>query len=128
MRDFINRETLLAEDPERIETAFEAARRAADTLDVELRLPRTRPRPDRGQAYGRSRCDWPWSGAYVSYDGRAMPCCMVATPDRASFGNVFQRDLLPVWNGRDAEDFRARLDSEHPPEICQSCSVYHGVF
>jgi radical SAM protein with 4Fe4S-binding SPASM domain len=67
-------------------------------------------------------------GAYVSYDGRAMPCCMVATPDRASFGNVFQDNLLPVWNGVEAEQFRSRLRSSDPPEICQSCSVYHGVF
>jgi PAS domain S-box-containing protein len=27
--------------------------------------------------------DWPWRGAYLSYDGQAVPCCMVSTPDRA---------------------------------------------
>jgi radical SAM protein with 4Fe4S-binding SPASM domain len=126
MREFIDRETLLRESAERIEKAFDAARRAAAETGVDLRLPRTRPRaiePD-----GRARCDWPWTGAYISYDGQAMPCCMVATPDRASFGNVFRDNLLPVWNGPEAEQFRAQLDSPDPPEVCQSCSVYHGVF
>jgi radical SAM protein with 4Fe4S-binding SPASM domain len=126
MRDFIDQETLLNERPKRIEAAFDAARTASEQTGVELRLPRTRPRAI--EPGGRGRCDWPWMGAYVSYDGRAMPCCMVATPDRASFGNVFQDNLLPVWNGVEAEQFRSRLRSSDPPEICQSCSVYHGVF
>jgi radical SAM protein with 4Fe4S-binding SPASM domain len=126
MRQFIDQQTLLHEAPVRIERAFESAREAAEQAGVELRLPRTRPRPV--EPDGRARCDWPWTGAYISYDGQAMPCCMVATPDRVSFGNVFNDELMPVWNGRRAEEFRARLSSSDPPEICQSCSVYHGVF
>jgi radical SAM protein with 4Fe4S-binding SPASM domain len=128
MRDFIAEQTLLDVDSELIEVAFDEARRAADQFGIELRLPRTRRRQYPMETDGRARCDWPWAGAYISYDGRAMPCCMVATPDRASFGNVIEAGLLPVWNGAEAEQFRSQLSSSQPPEICQSCSVYHGVF
>ena len=57
-----------------------------------------------------------------------MPCCMVATPDRAALGNVIREGVEAVWNGAAYEDFRARLGSEDPPEICKSCSVYARVF
>jgi radical SAM protein with 4Fe4S-binding SPASM domain len=128
MRDFINEQTLLHEESGRIEAAFDDARQTARQLGVELRLPRTRPRQYPPETDGRSRCDWPWTGAYISYDGQAMPCCMVSTPDRASFGNVLEDGVLPVWNGTQAEQFRAQLDSPDPPEICKACSVYQGVF
>jgi hypothetical protein len=53
---------------------------------------------------------------------------MVATPDRASLGNVVREGTLALWNGPAYEDFRRRLDSDDPPEICRSCSVYRHVF
>ncbi|MBV8930877.1 MAG: SPASM domain-containing protein, partial [Mycobacteriaceae bacterium] len=65
---------------------------------------------------------------YVAYDGTAMPCCMVATPDRAALGNVVADGVMAVWNGPAYEDFRRRLGSADPPEICKSCSVYARVF
>ena len=79
-----------------------SARRArlADELGVDLRLPAhaaatvTRPaRPGRAAlrlALDRRLCQLP---------GLAMPCCMVATPDRANFGNMAERVSTDVWNG-----------------------------
>ena len=57
-----------------------------------------------------------------------MPCCMVSTPDRINFGNVAAGGVAALWNGVDYEAFRARLDSDDPPEVCQSCAVYAGIF
>lgn len=128
MRAFVDGETLAGELPERVERAFAAAREAAAELGVELRLPRIGPRPDVQQRKGRARCDWPWRGAYLSFGGEAMPCCMVATPDRASFGNMAREGVAKVWSGSAYEDFRARLDSDNPPEICKGCAVYNGTF
>lgn len=128
MHDFVADQTLLSEDPTRVDAAFGAARAAAAELGVELRLPRTRPRPVPPGTPGRERCSWPWRGAYFSYDGQAMPCCMVATPDRASLGNAAQDGVLQVWAGREYEAFRARLDSDDPPDICRSCAVYNHTF
>lgn len=128
MREFVTEQTLLNEDPGRIERTFADARRVAAELGVDLRLPNTRPRPHPPGTPGPERCDWPWRRAYVSYDGRAMPCCIVATPDRANFGDMALHGAAAVWNSVGYDDFRRQLSSDRPPEICRSCSVYHGTF
>ena len=128
MRDFVERESLLGDDPQRVERHFEAARAAARELGVALRLPNVTPRPHPPGTCGRTRCDWPWRGAYISYDGKAMPCCMVATPDRIHFGDMTQNGVAAIWNNAQYNAFRARLDSATPPEVCRSCAVYAGTF
>jgi radical SAM protein with 4Fe4S-binding SPASM domain len=128
MRDFVQAQTLLLEDPARVEEYFEKARQVARELGIRLRLPRVEPKPYLPTMGGRDRCDWPWRGAYISYDGFAMPCCMISTPDRTNFGNMIADGVEAVWNGAAAQTFRRQLASNHPPEICQSCSVYAGVF
>jgi MoaA/NifB/PqqE/SkfB family radical SAM enzyme len=121
MRAFVDAETLLAEDPVRIERSFAEARRAADEAGVALRLPNIAKRGPRG-------CDWPWRGAYLSFSGEAMPCCMIATPDRLNFGNVVKDGVAAVWNNEPYNAFRARLASDDPPEICRGCALYNGTF
>jgi MoaA/NifB/PqqE/SkfB family radical SAM enzyme len=128
MHEFVAEQTLLREDPARVEAAFEAARAVASTHGIELRLPHTTPQPAPPGTRGPDRCDWPWKGAYFSYDGRAMPCCMVATPDRINFGDAAEAGVVPIWEGAAYEAFRARLDSDDPPEICRSCAVYNRTF
>ncbi len=128
MRAFVDEQTLLHEDPARVERFFAEARAVAGELGVDLRLPRTEPVPHPPGTPGRERCDWPWTGMYVSYDGRAMPCCMVATPDRANFGRVADRGAAAVWNGADYHAFRDHLSSDDPPDVCRSCSVYSRTF
>lgn len=128
MRDFVQSQTLLQEDPARIERCFAQARQAALETGVELRLPRTRPRPHPPGTPGPARCDWPWRGAYISYQGYAMPCCMISTPDRLHFGNMAEQGAAATWNNPAYEAFRAQLASEEPPELCRSCAVYNGTF
>jgi radical SAM protein with 4Fe4S-binding SPASM domain len=128
MRSFVEAETLLNEDLGRIEQYFAEARQVAEELGVDLRLPRARPRAHAPGTPGPERCDWPWRGAYISYQGLAMPCCMVATPDRINFGSVHEAGVEPVWNSPAYHTFRDRLASEDPPEVCRSCSVYRGTF
>jgi len=126
MRDFIREQTLDALPRERLERAFAAARDAAAHAAVNLRLPplaRTS-----GMARALPRCDWPWRGAYVSYHGDAMPCCMVGTPDRVNFGNMLEDGVEKVWRGAAYQQFRAQLAADAPSPICRSCSLYRGVF
>ena len=118
MREFVDAETLIGQD---VEGVFAEARRVAERLGVELRLPRFAHAKKRG-------CDWPWRGAYIAYSGEAMPCCMVATPDRVNFGNMARDGVGPVWDNAAYNAFREKLASEAPPEICSGCSVYRGVF
>lgn len=128
MREFVGGETLLEADAAEVKACFGAARSAAGELGVDLRLPRTRPRAHPAGTPGPERCDWPWRGAYVSYQGLAMPCCMVATPDRITLGNLAEHGAAAVWDGEPYRAFRAALSSETPPEVCRSCSVYSGTF
>ncbi len=128
MRDFVQDQTLLNEDQQRVEHYFGTARVLAEELGVDLRLPRTRPRLHEPGTPGPQRCNWPWHGAYISYQGHAMPCCMISTPDRYTLGHLSDQSFDEVWNGAAYQDFRARLDSDDPPEVCRSCSLYSGIF
>jgi len=128
MREFVQSETLLEEDPQRIEYYFSEARKVARELGIDLRLPRTKMRLHPPGTPGPKRCDWPWSGAYFSYQGYAMPCCMVSTPDRINFGNISEQRAEELWNNGRYQEFRNQLSSEQPPEVCRSCSIYRGTF
>ena len=127
MREFVERQTLLGEEETLVERYFAEARRTAESLGIELRLPTLgggqRPAPT-----GRRRCDWPWTGAYISYEGLSMPCCMISTPDRLHFGNLKFEDASAVWNSKPYRDFRDQLSSGAPNELCRSCAVYQGTF
>jgi radical SAM protein with 4Fe4S-binding SPASM domain len=128
MREFVDGESLAGEDPALVERIFNDARELASALGVALRLPRVEPRPHPRGTRGRKRCDWPWRGAYLSYSGQAMPCCMVATPDRINFGSMAREGVERIWSSEAYRSFRERLDSEEPPEICKGCAVYRGTF
>ena len=127
MRNFVDEQTLLHEDPTRVAQVFDEIRSVAQALGVTVRIPplENRPRPARPPG---SRCDWPRRGAYISYDGQAMPCCMIATPDRMNFGNMAKEGVAAIWGNAAYEDFRECLASDAPPEICKSCALYAGTF
>lgn len=128
MRQFVNEQTLFHHDSEVVETHFAAAREAAEETGIDLRLPRPQQGGYPDGTPGRERCSWPWTGMYFSYQGLAMPCCMIATPDRTNFGNVADQGAATIWNGEEYSRFRDRLASDTPPDICRSCSLYRGVF
>jgi hypothetical protein len=103
---------------------------------MQLHLPRLDEAP--ASPPPPTRCGWPWEQLYITAAGSLLPCCMVATADRASFGDVFAADphdegaaathLLERWHGAEAQAFRAALASQTPPSVCRSCALYHGKF
>jgi hypothetical protein len=128
MRAFIDSESLRQEDLAVTEPHFDAARVEAQRLGLALRLSRLTPRRHAADVPGRQRCDWPWRGAYISYDGRAMPCCTVATPDRISFGSMAAEGVAEIWHGAAYSAFRDALSSPSPPSVCSGCAIYNGTF
>ena len=126
MRAFIQRETLTG-DLNRVERYFDEARAVAKEGGIELRLPRLQSIYEQ-ETIGRARCAWPWNGSYITYQGYAIPCCMIATPDRGHMGNMIDLGVETVWNDLPYQGFRNRLESDEPPEICRSCAVYKGIF
>src|SRR5581483_8381681 len=59
MREYVQAETLLAEDQDRVDHFFGAAQDAAAAVGMKLRLPRPAPKSHPPGTPGRSRCDWP---------------------------------------------------------------------
>jgi MoaA/NifB/PqqE/SkfB family radical SAM enzyme len=125
MRDFIHDQALDRMPRNVVADAFAAARAAASETGVTLRLPML---DGDARATRLPRCDWPWRGAYISYRGEAMPCCMVGTPDRMNFGNMLERGVRDVWSGSGYRAFREGLATDAPFPICRSCSLYRGTF
>ena len=128
MREFVQAETLFEEDPQRVKRYFAEARSVAQELGVKLRLPRIRPRLHPPGTPGPTRCSWPWKGAYISYQGYAMPCCMVSTPDRINFGNMAEQGVEATWNsasGIDISMWSISLDSLRPTLPASSRVLAH---
>lgn len=130
IRDFAAREALWAdEDKAEAERGFAAARRVADRLGVELRLPRLEKPPRPPREPGSPGCHWPFGAAYVTHDAKVQPCCMVMGSDRAVLGDLERQDFTAVWHGEAYERFRlGLLSDDDPPEVCRDCSLYRGVF
>jgi len=127
MRQFVEAETLANAEPAQLERWFDAARAEAQTLAIALKLP-SLPQRESPPLPDRLRCDWPWRGSYIAYSGEAMPCCMVATPDRINFGSMASEGVVRIWKGEEYRRFREQLASETPPEVCRGCAVYRGAF
>jgi MoaA/NifB/PqqE/SkfB family radical SAM enzyme len=125
VRSFVDTAQLRPADEARAAEIFAEARALARESGIELNLPRLR---DEAGAPAEGRCTWPWTGVYLTARGEMLPCCMVGTPDRASFGTVGDGPLAAVWNGAAAQSFRVALAGATPPRICESCALYHGEF
>jgi radical SAM protein with 4Fe4S-binding SPASM domain len=128
---YVESAELKAQDLERAARAFGEARAIAGELGLVVHLPKldgaSRPSARRGQEEGR--CRWPWEQLYVTAAGELLPCCMVASADRASFGNVFDEGGLTArWHGATARAWRAALADGEPPLPCRSCAIFHGKF
>jgi radical SAM protein with 4Fe4S-binding SPASM domain len=115
---------------EDIATALHAAADLARQLGLDVRLPADADEPRTEEHIeGELPCDWPWRSAYINHDGRVQPCCMLMGDERGTMGNVHDSGGFPaVWNGPAYREFRRRLLSPHPPDVCSGCAQYRGRF
>lgn len=111
------------------------ARRVAAECGLDLRLPDQPDPPVDGSperatdgAAATLPCDWPWTGMYVTHDGKVQPCCMVMGDDRVVLGDLCTDHVDDVWRGPAYEAFRQALCSDDPPDVCRGCSWYRRVF
>jgi MoaA/NifB/PqqE/SkfB family radical SAM enzyme len=73
-------------------------------------------------------CMRPWVLMYITANGNALPCCIApfATTDypQIILGNVLERPVSQVWNGRPYRELRSAVLGEAPaPWPCQYCGV-----
>jgi radical SAM protein with 4Fe4S-binding SPASM domain len=106
--------------------AFARATSVAAETDLRLRLPGlTAAEPGPVDGHG---CSWPWDAVYVTSTGAVQPCCMVMGDDRATLGQLGEQSFPQVWYGAAYREFRRRLMSDEPPQVCRGCSLYRGTF
>jgi radical SAM protein with 4Fe4S-binding SPASM domain len=126
IREFAETEALWQARSAEDDRIFAEAREVAGALGVALRLPELDG--EAGAPPASPGCDWPWRSAYVRYDGRVQPCCMVMGGDRAILGDLAHEAFPAIWVGAAYEAFRAGLATGKPPDVCRGCSMYRGVF
>lgn len=124
IREYAHREALGAGDPVVAATFAQSSREAA-RMGVALRLPETEPAPPVRSGPG---CTWPWEAVYVTSAGVVQPCCMVMGDDRISLGRLDEQSFADIWTGPAYVDFRRRLMTDEPPDVCRGCSLYRGTF
>lgn len=127
IREFAAEEALWAHAEEASEV-FARASALAEDLGVELRLPRLQEPETRTRRAGEPGCDWPWRSAYVNRTGRVQACCMLMGADRGVLGDAASEGFAQVWHGELYRRFREGLLGDAPPDVCEGCSAYRGLF
>lgn len=64
-------------------------------------------------------CAWIFERAFLSSDMRLVPCCVLADPAIADFGDA--RDFVKLWNSPGYQSFRALHLEGKIPEFCKQC-------
>jgi MoaA/NifB/PqqE/SkfB family radical SAM enzyme len=78
-----------------------------------------------------SACLRPWTTAYITANGNALPCCIspFATRDYNSLklGNIFENPFVEVWNAPAYQRWREWLLSDAPHPACAGCGVHWSL-
>lgn len=73
-------------------------------------------------------CPYPWTQMAVTYGGDCVPCCR-DTVGRSVLGNILDKSVMEVWNGRPYRQFRRNLLDRRPDlnAACAECNLpYSG--
>lgn len=108
-RRFVEAESLLGQKVD-----LREAQRSAAELGIALEVPRVRS------------CERPWRSVHIGASGDALPCPTARTEQRPTVGNMRRDGVVRVWNGEAYREFRERLVSGVPPDLCRRCSVYQA--
>jgi MoaA/NifB/PqqE/SkfB family radical SAM enzyme len=100
---------------------YEAAYRAFLALAKEKKVSLSMPAPVRvaGPVRGHTPCDYPWRSITVLGDGQLMACNVPGT----NVGHLRDGSLADLWNGPVLREFRARVNSDNPPDACSVCPM-----
>jgi radical SAM protein with 4Fe4S-binding SPASM domain len=78
-----------------------------------------------------SSCRRPWTTAYITVDGNALPCCIAHWADtnyaRMILGNIWHKDFNDIWNDKPYQAWRRALLSDTPNEACSGCGVHWSI-
>lgn len=63
-------------------------------------------------------CLDPWNFMQITPNGNVFMCPTIRKPA----GNIFQTNIMEIWNGKDYRQLREQWNRKAPPSICQTCS------
>jgi MoaA/NifB/PqqE/SkfB family radical SAM enzyme len=85
----------------------------------------------KGDPHPWQACMRPWTTAYITANGNALPCCIApfATSDYESLklGNVFEQPFVEIWNDKRYQKWRRELLSDKPHPACTGCGVHWSL-
>lgn len=67
------------------------------------------------------RCQWPWRGVYITWNGDITPCCMIVDPKSMPLGNILKTPLRLLWNSYAYRTLRKSLLRRKPLPACMGC-------
>lgn len=69
-------------------------------------------------------CPYPWTMLAVTWDGNAVACCR-DTSARTILGNVFEDEIMNIWNGERYQQMRLALIEQRTQDVaaCRSCDL-----
>lgn len=72
----------------------------------------------------RRGCAIPWVQTFISHTGDVHPCCIA----NIALGNIYEQPFEAIWHGQAYREFRRRLKSTDPPDICWRCrrAIWNG--
>ncbi len=76
-------------------------------------------------------CRRPWSTAYITAHGNALPCCIspFATTHYRELvlGNIWQKSFAEIWSDAPYRAWRRALLSANPHQACSGCGVHWSL-
>lgn len=118
-----------------IDRIFDEAESVAQTLKVGLYASGATTAKQSIQK-SRERTPWqqcmrPWTTAYITVNGNALPCCIspFATVDYVGLilGNVFDQTFGDIWNAERYQEWRKKVLGEQPHETCAGCGTFWSL-
>jgi len=67
-------------------------------------------------------CPWIWYSTLITWDGNVLPCCRDAQAEYV-MGNIFQEDLVKIWNNKIYREFRKKF-LNRKSTLCSLCQGY----
>jgi radical SAM protein with 4Fe4S-binding SPASM domain len=69
-------------------------------------------------------CPYPWYSFFIAHNGDVVACCR-DLEHQSVLGNLFEQDLMDIWNGEKYQAMRRDLATKHPERqaACDGCDM-----
>jgi radical SAM protein with 4Fe4S-binding SPASM domain len=69
-------------------------------------------------------CPYPWTSMVIASNGDVVSCCR-DLQHKTVLGNIFNEDLVSIWNGQKYQNIRKALGNKSPQAIkaCENCDL-----